>query len=154
MKSTNKKGVTSTIQRGSEKKHKNLPDGTAVIPIEFSLHISDLRMAENAAKIAEEKHITKEEAMKQVEKAYYVKLVYLALEPNDNKPHLYHSNGSSQEIVEFYELVAQGKAELNQRLHKQSQGNKIFYEEYHVTEEDVIAGLCENEKIRELIYQK
>ena len=154
MKVTNKKGVTSTIQRGSEKKHKNLPDGTAVIPIEFSLHISDLRMAENAAKIAEEKHLTKEDAMKQVEKAYYVKLVYLALEPNDNKPHLYHSNESSQEIVEFYELVAQGKAELNQRLHKQSQGNKIFYEEYHVTEEDVIAGLCENEKIRELIYQK
>ena len=65
-----------------------------------------------------------------------------------------NSNESSQEIVEFYELVARGKAELNQRLHKQSQGNKIFYEEYHVTEEDVIAGLCENEKIRELIYQK
>ena len=35
---------------------------------------------------------------------------------------------------------------------EQSQGNKIFYEEYHDTEEDVIAGLCENEKIRELIY--
>lgn len=51
-------------------------------------------------------------------------------------------------------LVAQGKAKLNQRLHKKSEGNKIFYEEYHVTEADVISGLCENEEIRELIYQK
>ena len=153
MKTTNKKGVTSTIQRGSEKKHKNLPDDTIVIPIEFSLHLSELRMAEAAAKLAKELHIPKEDAIKQIDKAYYVKLLYLAIESNENQPHLYHSNESSQEIVEFYMLVAQGKAKLNQRLHKQSQGNKIFYKEYHVTEADVIASLCENDEIRELIYQ-
>ena len=55
--------------------------------------------------------------------------------------------------ISFKEIVSK-KKNIYDWLHKKSEGNKIFYEEYHVTEADVISGLCENEEIRELIYQK
>ena len=55
--------------------------------------------------------------------------------------------------ISFKEIVSK-KKNIYDCVHKKSEGNKIFYEEYHVTEADVISGLCENEEIRELIYQK
>lgn len=151
MKFTNKRGITSTIQRGCEKKHKDLPDGTVVIPVEYSLVVSDLRMKENAARLAEKQHISVEEAMKLVPKSYYVKLTYVAMLPGMTKPLLCNSNESGQEIVEFYQLVRDGKTKLQQKLHKKSEGNKIYYEEFHVSAQDAIDYLAGLPEFKDLI---
>lgn len=149
---TNKKGVSSTIQKGCKKKHADLPDGTVVIPVEYKLIVSDLRMKENAAKLAEEKHISVDKALKQVPKSYYVKLLYLAILPGKQEPVLCHSPESSLEIVEFYMLVNEGKASIHQRLHKCSENNKIFYKEYHVSEQDAVQNLASMDEFKNLIY--
>lgn len=149
---TNNKGVSSTIQKGCKKKHADLPDGTVVIPVEYKLIVSDLRMKENAAKIAEEKHISVDKALKQVPKSYYVKLLYLAILPGKQEPVLCHSPESSLEIVEFYMLVNEGKASIHQRLHKCSENNKIFYKEYHVSEQDAVQSLASMDEFKNLIY--
>ncbi len=149
---TNKKGISSTIQKGCKKKHADLPDGTVIIPVEYKLIVSDLRMKENAAKLAEEKHISVDEALKQVPKSYYVKLLYLAILPGKQEPILCHSLESSLEIVEFYMLVNEGKAQLHQRLHKRSENNKIYYEEYHVSEQDAVQSLASMDEFKNLIY--
>lgn len=152
MEITNEKGFTSTIQRGCKKKHKDFPEDTVIIPLEFRLYISDLRMGDDAKELAQEKQISEEEAKKQVKKSYYVKLTYLAILPGEHDPILCHSNESSHEIVEFYTLVKRGAAKLNQRLHLGMDGNKIFYKEYHVTAKDAVEYLKTVDGIKELIY--
>ena len=77
------------------------------------------------------------------------------------KKNIYDRVPRAKEILSYYRLWVDGKADVV------SQGNPFLVtcdttvslsksegKEYHVTEEDVIAGLCENEEIRELIYQK
>ena len=77
------------------------------------------------------------------------------------KKNIYDRVPRAKEILSYYQLWVDGKADVV------SQGNPFLVtsgttvslsksegKEYHVTEEDVIAGLCENEEIRELIYQK
>lgn len=152
MEITNEKGFTSTIQRGCKKKHKDFPEDTVIIPLEFRLYISDLRMGDDVKELAQEKQISEEEAKKQVKKSYYVKLTYLAILPGEHDPILCHSNESSHEIVEFYTLVKRGAAKLNQRLHLGMDGNKIFYKEYHVTAKDAVEYLKTVDGIKELIY--
>lgn len=69
-----------------------------------------------------------------------------------NKPILCHSTESSEEIVQYFLLVKQGKAELHQRLHLGSEGNKLFYKEYHVTAADAVNYLASLDDFKELIY--
>lgn len=152
MEITNRQGVTSKTQRGTKKKHKDLPEDTIVIPLEYTFCLSDARMGDDAKKIAAEQGISEEEAKSKVEKSYFVKLTYLALEPGREQPELHHSTEGGDEIVEFYRLVADGKAKLRQRLHIGHEGNKTFYKEYHVTAKEAVEAICQMDDIRQLLY--
>lgn len=152
MEITNKNGMKSTIQRGEKKKHKDLPEDTVIIPVEYQIAISDLRMKDKVKKLMDEEGVSEEEAKSHVKKFYFVKLTYLAILPEQNKPILCHSTESSEEIVQYFLLVKQGKAELHQRLHLGSEGNKLFYKEYHVTAADAVNYLASLDDFKELIY--
>lgn len=60
--------------------------------------------------------------------------------------------GKQSGNVEFYMLVNEGKAQLHQRLHKRSENNKIYYEEYHVSEQDAVQSLALMDEFKNLIY--
>lgn len=49
-------------------------------------------------------------------------------------------------------LVKKGAQKLQQRLHKGSEGNKLFYREFHVSAKDAIDYLKTLDGIKELIY--
>lgn len=144
--------LSKRIQRGEKKKHKDLPEDTVIIPIEYKLILSDLRMKDRIKEVMKEEGISEEEASRKVERTYFVKLTYLAILPDNDKPMLYHSTESSEEIVQFYILVKQGKEKLNQRLHLGVEGNKLFYKEFHVTAKDAVDYLTQLDGIKELIY--
>ena len=71
---------------------------------------------------------------------YFVQLVYIELKPNGDK-RLCNSNEGSEEIVEFFKLVANGE-ELHQRLTVGHEGNKSFFKEYHVTKQEACDYIC------------
>lgn len=149
---TNDKGMKSSIQRGCKKKHKGFPEDTVIIPVEYVLSLSDLRMSDDTKRIMKEKGITEEEAKKLVPKTYFVKITYIAIPPDRHEPILCHSTESSNEIVEFYNLVKEGKTPLRQRLHLGIEGNKLYYKEYHVTAKDAIDYLKSMDEFKKLIY--
>lgn len=123
MKIVNKHGMTVTTQRGEKKKLRDLKDGVVVVPVEYKIEPSAVK----------EKQTDGEEAM-------MVRMTYVAI--NDGEKRLYHSTEGSEEIVGFFQLVDEGKAELRQKLHIVTNGTKVAFAEYHTTAEEACDIIC------------
>ena len=107
------------------------------------------RMAESVdVMLAESGHDTKEavgksegkEKQTDGEEAMMVRMTYVAI--NDGEKRLYHSTEGSEEIVGFFQLVDEGKAELRQKLHIVTNGTKVAFAEYHTTAEEACDIIC------------
>lgn len=68
------------------------------------------------------------------------------------KKNIYDRVPRAKEILSYYRLWVDGKAELHQRLHLGSEGNKLFYKEYHVTAADAVNYLASLDDFKKLIY--
>lgn len=55
---------------------------------------------------------------------------------------MYHSTEGSEEVVGFFRLVEDGKAELRQVMHIGHQGTQSYFEEYHTTKEEACDIIC------------
>ena len=126
MELVNKHGMCITTQRGDKRKFKDLEGGTEIVPYEF-------RIVESKAGVSD--------ADAEAKKKYYVDLTYIHID-KDGKKRLYHSTEGSEEIVQFFMLVEEGKAELKQRLHIHHQGTQCFFAEYHTTKEEACDIIC------------
>ena len=94
-----------------------------VVPVEYKIEPSAVK----------EKQTDGEEAM-------MVRMTYVAI--NDGEKRLYHSTEGSEEIVGFFQLVDEGKAELRQKLHIVTNGTKVAFAEYHTTAEEACDIIC------------
>lgn len=121
MKLVNKHGMTVTTQRGDKVKLRDLADGSEVVPVEFSIEPSEAKAKEG-------------------KEGYMVRLTYIHL--LNGQKRLCHSTEGSEEVVEFFRLVANGKAELHQRLHVKHDGTKVFFDEYHTTKQEACELIC------------
>lgn len=130
---TNKHGMACRTQRGDAVKLKDLEDGTQIVPYEFEFELSKAKM--------KDKGIDEEEAKKNVNAYSFVRLTYIAIKP-DGEKRLCHSNEGSEEIVEFFCLVEEGKAELHQKLTVKHHGTKSYFEEYHTTKQEACDLIC------------
>ncbi len=131
---TNKHGMACRTQRGDKVKLRDLEDGTIIVPYEFDFELSKAKM--------KDKGVTEEEAKSEANTYSFVRLTYIAIKPNGKK-HLCHSNEGSEEIVEFFSLVEEGKTELHQRLTVKHQGAKSYFEEYHTSKQEACELICQ-----------
>lgn len=134
----NKHGMRVTTQTGDKVKLRDLPDGTIIVPVDYKFEVSkkknEDRINELKAKGATE------EDLAALPVHYFVALIYIELKPNGSK-RLCHSNEGSEEIVEFFKLVANGE-DLHQKLTVGHDGNKVFFKEYHTSKEEACDYIC------------
>lgn len=118
MELVNKHGMTITKQRGDKVKFRDLQENSEIFPIEYSI----------------EKSTVKENGM-------MVRIVYILIKPNGEK-RLCHSTEGSEEIVEFFKLVDEGKEEYHRKLHVCHDGTKNYFSEFHTTKQEACDILC------------
>ncbi len=138
MEVVNKHGMRITTQNGDKLKLRDVPDGSVIVPVDYRFEVSR-RKQEDRVKEAREQGATDAE-IAALPVSYFVNLTYVVLKPNGDK-RLCHSNEGSEEIVEFFKLVADGE-ELHQRLTVGHEGNKTFFKEYHVSKEEACEYIC------------
>lgn len=114
----NKHGMTITKQRGDKVKFRDLQENAEIFPIEYSI----------------EKSTVKENGM-------MIRIVYILIKPNGEK-RLCHSTEGSEEIVEFFKLVEEGKEEYHRKLHVCHDGTKNYFSEFHTTKQEACDILC------------
>ncbi len=139
MEVVNKHGMRITTQNGDKLKLRDVPDGSVIVPVDYRFEISKKKQ-EDKIREAKERGATDEE-IAAMPVSYFVALTYIELKPNGSK-RLCHSQEGSEEIVEFFKLVADGE-ELHQKLTIGHEGNKTFFKEYHVTKEEACDYICQ-----------
>lgn len=118
MELVNKHGMTITKQRGDKLKFRDLQENSEIFPIEYSI----------------EKSTVKENGM-------MVRIVYVLIKENGEK-RLCHSTEGSEEIVEFFKLVEEGKEKYHRKLHVCHDGTKNYFSEFHTTKQEACDILC------------
>lgn len=138
MEVVNKHGMRVTTQNGDKLKLRDIPDGSIIIPVDYKFEVSKRKNEDRVAEMKARGATDAEIAALPV--SHFVQLTYIELKPNGDK-RLCHSNEGSEEIVEFFKLVANGE-ELHQRLTVGHEGNKTFFKEYHVSKEEACDYIC------------
>lgn len=138
MEVVNKHGMRITTQNGDKLKLRDVPDGSVIIPVDYRFEVSKRKQEDRVAQLRANGATESEIASLPV--SYFVNLTYIELKPDGSK-RLCHSNEGSEEIVEFFKLVADGE-ELHQKLTIGHEGNKTFFKEYHVTKEEACEYIC------------
>lgn len=118
MELTNRHGMKITKQRGDKVKFRDLQESSEIFPIEYSI----------------EKSTVKENGM-------MVRLVYILIKTNGEK-RLCHTTEGSEEIVEFFKLVEDGRENYHRRLHVCHDGTKNYFSEFHTTKQEACDILC------------
>lgn len=118
MELVNKHGMTITKQRGDKVKFRDLQEKSEIFPIEYSIENSTVK-----------------------ENGMMVRIVYILIKPNGEK-RLCHSTEGSEEIVEFFKLVEEGKEEYHRKLHVCHDGTKNYFSEFHTTKQEACDILC------------
>ena len=129
---TNRHGMQISTQRGDKRKFRDLEDHSIVIPYDYRIVESE--------ESRKDKGVTK----------YYVDVTYIYVSKEGQK-RLYHSTEGSEEVVGFFRLVEEGKAELRQVLHVGHTGTQSYFEEYHTTKEEACNIICDELDIDNLI---
>lgn len=138
MEVVNKHGMRVTTQNGDKLKLRDVPDGSIIIPVDYRFEVSKKRNEDRITEMKAQGATDAEIAALPVN--YFVQLTYIELKPNGDK-RLCHSNEGSEEIVEFFKLVANGE-ELHQKLTVGHEGNKTFFKEYHISKEEACDYIC------------
>lgn len=103
-------------------KFRDLENDSVVFPVEYSIEPS-------AAKAKEGKE------------GLMVRITYVLIK-NDVK-RLCHTTEGSEEIVEFFKLVRDGKEDCHRRLHVRHDGTKSYFVEFHTTKEEACELICD-----------
>ena len=123
MELTNKHGMTVTTQRGDKVKLRDLPDGNSeIVPVEYLIEPSTVKKKDGKS-------------------GMMVRLTYIHVQKNGKR--LCHTTEGSEEIVEFFKLVDNGKTDLHQRLHVKQDGQKVYFEEFHTTKQEACDLICD-----------
>lgn len=122
MEITNRHGMTVHTQNGRKLKFRDVPKGSTVVCAEYGIVPSTAKEKEGKT-------------------GWMARVLYVLITP-DGKKELCHTTEGSEEILGFFRLVEEGRADLHTRLHIGTEGNKVFFEEYHTTAEEACDLIC------------
>lgn len=122
MELTNKHGMKVTTQRGDKVKFRDLENDSDVFPVEYSIEPSEAKAKEGKTGLM-------------------VRITYVLIKNGTKR--LCHTTEGSEEIVEFFKLVADGKEECHRHLHVRHDGTKSYFAEFHTTKEEACELICD-----------